>query len=248
MLRRSISIASIMVFSVGLYAQSTPNIASVVYYKPKAGDRQEYLAGLKDHTKKFHSKGLAKVRTYEVTSGSKAGWYVRVSEPLTWADLDKLQADIRSDAHAANAAKVVAPYIAERIGPMYWVNRTELGYNPDTSGKPSKMVRVNFTHVNPLMDGEYIELRKQIKEAHDKTGSDASFSVFQLVHGGKMHTYAQGYPMNSWGDMTPSGGVGSAFNEVFGERAWGQFMSRAQKIIYRRNDEMWLYLKDYSTR
>ncbi|MDP6433482.1 MAG: hypothetical protein QGI15_04085 [Candidatus Scalindua sp.] len=251
MLKRTISFAVALVLSAGLYAQDNPNIVSVVYFKPKAGQREQYLAGLKDHTDKFHSKGVARVRTYEVISGPKSGWYVRISQPLTWTDVDKLQAEIRSKAHAANAAKVVAPYIAERIGPMYWTNLTDLAYNPDTSGKPSKMIRINFTHVNPLMDGDYIELRRQLKEAHEKTDSDDSFTVHQLVHGGKMHSYAQVYRLNGWGDMGssgPQGNVGSRVNEVFGERAWGQFMSKGRKIIYKRNDEMRIYMKDYSTR
>ena len=110
------------------------------------------------------------------------------------------------------------------------------------------MVRVNFTHVNPLMGGEYGELRRQLKEAHEKTDSEDSFSVFSLVHGGKMHTYAQGYPMNSWSEMGSSRSTGSRVNEVFGGGAWGRFMSKAQKIVYKRNDEMWIYMKDHSTR
>ena len=56
--------------------------------------------------------------------------------------------------------------------------------------------------------------------------------------------------MNSWSEVPTSGGAqqGSMVNEVFGEGAWGQFMSKGRKIIYKRNDEMWIYMKDYSTR
>ena len=247
MLKRTISFAVALVLSAGLYAQDKSNIGRVSFLQPKAGETDKFLAGVKEHTNKYHKKDGHKIRTYRIASGPKTGWFVRYSQAYTWADLDKYTT---SDAHVAHAAKTVTPYVGENIGPMYWAYLEDLSYNPDTSGKPSKMVRVNFTHVNPLMDGDYIELRRQLKEAHEKTNSDDSFSVFQLVHGGKMHTYAQGFPMNSWSEVPTSGGAqqGSIVNEVFGERAWGQFMSKGREIIYKRNDEMWIYMKDHSTR
>ena len=245
MLKRIISFAVSLVLCAGLYAQDNPNISRLTYLKPKAGQTEKFLAGVKEHTDKYHKKDGHKIRTYRVASGSKTGWYVRSSQPYTWADLDKYT---ESDAHVAHSAKTINPYVGENIGPMYWAYSEGLSYNPDTSGKPSKMVRVNFTHVNPLMGGEYGELRRQLKEAHEKTDSEDSFSVFSLVHGGKMHTYAQGYPMNSWSEMASSRSTGSRINEVFGGGAWGRFMSKAQKIVYKRNDEMWIYMKDHSTR
>tara|TARA_B100001123_G_C15120497_1_gene951146 strand:- start:250 stop:1005 length:756 start_codon:yes stop_codon:yes gene_type:complete len=240
-----------LAFCAELYAQDKPNVFSMIYFKPKAGQKEQYLAGLKEHTEKHHNKGVARVRTYRIISGSKSGWYVRVLGPFTWADVDKLHAVISSKAHVADAAKNIIPYVDEKIGPMYWENLKDLGYDPHTSGQPSKMLRINFTHVNPLMDGGYLELRRQLKEAHEKTDSEDSFTVHQLVHGGKMHTYAQVYRLNNWADMSSSGpqkGDEYRVTEVFGERAWDQFISKGQKIIYKRNDEMRVYMKDYSTR
>ena len=54
MLKRTISFAVALVLTAGLYAQDNPNIVSVVYFKPKVGQKEQYLDGLKDHTKKFH--------------------------------------------------------------------------------------------------------------------------------------------------------------------------------------------------
>ena len=249
MIKRILGIVVPLLICATLVAQDTPNIYGVNYFKPKADQREEYLAGLKDHTKKHHSKGIMKVRTYQVVSGDKSGWYVRVSGPLSWADVDKFQADIRSKAHASHAAKFVRPYIEERIGTMYWSPLEDLGYNRDTSGKPSKMVRVNFTHVNTGMNGEFRELRKQIKEAHEKTNSNVSFGVGQLVHGGDKHIFASFVPLDSWADMASTGpDLSSRFNKVFGEGAWGRFLNKAQKINYKRHDEMRVYMEEYSTR
>lgn len=249
MTKRILGIFISIFICANIFAQENANIYRVTYIKPKPGQTDKFLTGLKEHTEKHHSKGIMKVRTYQVVSGEKSGWYVRTVGPITWADVDKHQANEKSKIHASHGAKFLRPYIGERIGPMYWTPRNEYSLNRNTSKSPSKMTRVSYTHLNPLMDGEYGELRKQIKEAHEKTNSDASFTVGQLVHGGKMHTYAQFYSLDSWSDMA-SGGLSNAsrINEVFGQGAWGRFMKKGQKIIYKRNDEMRLYLKEYSTR
>ena len=42
--------------------------------------------------------------------------------------------------------------------------------------------------------------------------------------------------------------LSSRFNKVFGEGAWGRFLNKAQKINYKRHDEMRVYMEEYSTR
>ena len=249
MIKNKIGIIIPLLAFATLIAQTTPNIYGVNYFKPKAGQLEEYLAGLKDHTKKHHSKGIMKVRTYQVVSGDKSGWYVRVSGPLSWADVDKHQADTRSKAHASHAAKYLRPYIEERIGTTYWSPLEDLAYNRNTSGKPSKMVRVNYNEVNPGMNSNYQDLRKKIKEAHEKTNSDASFGVGKMVLGGNKHIFASFVPLDSWADMASTGSdLSSRFNKVFGDGAWNEFLNKAQKINKKRYDEMRVYMKEYSTR
>ena len=62
-----------LAFCAELYAQDNPNIVSMIYFKPKAGQKEQYLAGLKEHTEKHHNKGVARVRTYRIISGLKSG-------------------------------------------------------------------------------------------------------------------------------------------------------------------------------
>ena len=250
MLKRNLGIIVLLMTCVSMFAQENANIYGVNYFKPKAGQREAYLSGLKDHTKKHHSKGIMRVRTYSVVSGEKAGWIVRVSGPLTWADIDKFQEDTRSKAHMEHAAKYVQPYIEERIGTMYWRPVEDLHFNPSTSEKPSKMTRVQFTHLNPGMSGEYFELRQRYNEALEKTNSNASFGMGHLVHGGERHAiYATFRGMDSWADMNPTGpSLSSRFNEVHGNGAWGRFLKQVSKIVKKSHDEMRVYMEEYSTR
>lgn len=249
MLKRNLGIIVLLMTCVSMFAQDNANIYGVNYFKPKAGQREAYLSGLKDHTKKHHSKGIMRVRTYSVVSGEKAGWIVRVSGPLTWSDIDKFQADTRSKAHMEHAAKYVQPYVEQRIGTMYWTPLEELNYNPDNSGKPAKMVRVTFNHINPGMSGEFVVQRKLIKEAHEKTNSDASWGFGRLIHGGDKHTYASFVRLDKWADMATTGpSLSTRFNEVYDNGAWGRFLKRAQKITKKRHDEMRIYMEEYSTR
>ena len=249
MIKRIIGIIIPLLTCVTLVAQENANIYRVIYLKAKAGQKEQFLAGLKEHTKKHHSKGVSKVRTHEVVSGDKAGWYVRSSGPFTWADVDKYEADHNSKAHAAHGAKVLGPYIGDREGPMYWSRLDDFSYNRNSSSKSSKMVRVTFIHLNAGMNSKFKENRAQIKEAHEKTNSDASFTVGQLVHGGDKHTFASFTPLDNWADMSSNGPVlSSRFNKVFGEGAWDRFLNKAQKTNHKRHDEMRVLMEEYSTR
>ena len=87
MLNRIISFAVALVLSAGLYAQDNPNISRLTYLKPKAGQTEKFLAGVKEHTDKYHKKDGHKIRTYRVASGSKTGWFVRSSQPVSYTHL-----------------------------------------------------------------------------------------------------------------------------------------------------------------
>jgi len=251
MVKRLISILITLFICANLFAQSNANIYRVSYLKPKSGSMSQLLSGIKEHNKKHHKKGIMRVRTYRVVSGAKAGWLVRTYGPMTWAQVDEFVADSESKAHADNGAKHLRPYIEEGVGPMYWTPVEDLHYNPSTSDKPSKMTRVQFTHLNPGMSGEYYDLRQQYNEVHQKTNSDASFSMGHLIHGGERHAiYATFSGMDSWADMAPSAGssFSSRYNEVHGHGSWGRFLNQVSKIIKKSHDEMRVYLKDHSTR
>jgi len=250
MIKRILGIFISLMICATLVAQENANIYRSIYLKPKAGQKEQFLAGLKEHTKKHHSKGVTKVRTYEVVSGYKAGWYVRSSGPFTWADVDKYEADHNSKAHAAHGAKVLGPHIEDTVGPTYWARRDDMSYNRDTSGKPSKMTRVQFTHLNPGMGSEFYDLRRRYNEVLEKTNSETSFTMGHLTHGGERHAiYATFRGMDSWADMAPTGpSLSSRYNEVYGNGAWGRFLKQISKINKKSHDEMRVYMKDYSTR
>jgi len=234
-----------------IFAQDNSKIYRVTYLKAKSGSMDQLLAGMKEHNKKHHNKGIMKVRTYRVVSGEKSGWLVRSYGPMTWSELDKFSKDSDSKAHRAHGAKLLRPYIGESTGPMYWTPMEDLHYNPGTSDKPSKMTRVQFTHLNPGMSSEYYDLRQRYNKTLEKTNSDASFSMGHLIHGGERHAiYATFSGMNSWSEMKPSTGptFSSRFNQVHGNSSWGQFLRQVSKIIKKSHDEMRVYLEDQSTR
>ena len=233
-----------------IIAQENADVYRVHYLKPVRGAEDKLLAGIKEHNKKHHKKGIMKVRTFRVVSGEKTGWLVRVYGPMTWAQVDEFTADANSKAHRANGAKLVMPYIEKNIGPTYWSPVKGLSYNPSTSEKPSKMTRVSYTRIKRGMNGEFHELRKQINEVREKTNSDASYGYGRLVHGGERHTiYASFTGLDSWAEMESSEpSLSSRYNEVHGDGAWGRFLNKISRVIDYSHDEMRVYLEDHSTR
>ena len=55
MMKRILGIIIPLIICATLVAQENANIYRVVYLKPKAGQKEQFLAGLKEHTKKHHS-------------------------------------------------------------------------------------------------------------------------------------------------------------------------------------------------
>ena len=251
MLRRIMGIFVPLLIFTNLLAQPNPDIYRVMYLKPKSGNTSQLLSGIKEHNKKHHNKGVMKVRTYRVVSGEKSGWLVRTYGPMKWSQVDEFVANSESKSHADHGAKHLRPHIEERVGPMYWTPIEDLHYNPDTSGKPSKMRRVQFTHIKPGMSDEYYDLRQKYNEVHKKTNSDASFSMGHLIHGGERYAiYATFSGLDSWSDMAPtaSSSFSSRYNKVHGSGSWDKFLKQVSKTIKKSHDEMRVYLKDHSTR
>jgi len=249
MIKRILGIFVPLLTCVAIFGQDNAEIYRVTYLKPKAGGMDELLAGMKEHNKKHHNKGIMKVRTHRVVSGEKAGWLVRSYGPMTWAQVDKFTADANSKAHRADGTKKITPYVEKRIGPTYWSPQEDLSHNRNTSSKPSKMTKVTYSHINNGTGGDFRELQRQFKEVHEKTNSDASYTMGRLVHGGDLTIFATFRGMDNWADMASSGpSWSSRYNEVHGNDAWGRWLKRIQKVTNKRHDEMRVYLEDQSTR
>ena len=105
MVKRIIGIFIPVFICANLLAQNNANIYRVAYLKPKSGGMSQLLAGIKEHNKKHHNKGIMRVRTYRVVSGEKSGWLVRTYGPMTWSQVDEFVANSESKAHADHGAK-----------------------------------------------------------------------------------------------------------------------------------------------
>ena len=251
MIKRIFGILIPLITCAALVGQVNTDVYSVIYLKPKSGAMDELLAGMKEHNKKHHNKGIMKVRTYRVVSGEKSGWLVRTYGPMTWAQVDKFTADSNSKAHRADGSKKISPYVEKRIGPSYWSPQENLSHNRSSSSKPSKMTRVQFTHLKPGMNSEFYDLRQRYNEVLKETNSEASFTMGHLIHGGERHAiYASFSGLDSWADMTPPSGpsFSSRYNKVHGNGAWGLFLKQVSKTTKKTHDEMRVYLEDQSTR
>ena len=94
-------------------------------------------------------------------------------------------------------------------------------------------------------------IRDRYNEVHQKTNSDASFSMGHLIHGGERYAiYATFSGLDSWSDMAPtaSSSFSSRYNKVHGSGSWDKFLKQVSKTIKKSHDEMRVYLKDHSTR
>ena len=74
MFKRTAALTIVMVWTVGLYAQSeSERIYSIFYMKAKNGKEDQLEKGMGNHIQKFHSDGKWPEYVHEVIAGERTG-------------------------------------------------------------------------------------------------------------------------------------------------------------------------------
>ena len=245
MFKRTLSAAIAVLFCGTLYAQDKPTVYRGVYIKPKAGMAQKLEDGFKDHNKKFHTKEGLEVTTFQMMSGPKMGWYLRIMGGSDWEYFDKYK---EPDNDAEHWAKHISPYAdevpSEFAGQFYAVLVSNLSYNYERTS----MSRVFTDHVRPGMWGEYRSVLSKAKEAEEKTDGEVKYAVYRIADGGNVDQYAIIYAIDSWSDLNPrSTGLGARINKVHGEGTLVGMRKDFSKAVKKRTSEVRLRRPDLST-
>ena len=175
MFKRTLATAIVLLWCGSLYAQDKPTIYRGVYIKAKAGMVQKVEDGFKDHIKKFHKKKGLEVTTFQMMSGPKMGWYLRIMGGADWENFDKYT---EPAGDAEHWAKYITPYIDEVpmqfAGQFYARLLSDLSYNYERTS----MSRVLTDDVRPGMGGKYYSILSKAKEAEEKTDGEVRYAVY----------------------------------------------------------------------
>ena len=245
MLKRTLATVLVLLWCGVIYAQDKPTIYRGVYIKPKAGMVDKVEDGFKDHNKKFHMKEGLEVTTFQMMSGPKMGWYLRIMGGADWENFDKYT---EPAGDAEHWAKYITPYIDEVpmqfAGQFYARLLSDLSYNYERTS----MSRVLTDDVRPGMGGKYYSILSKAKEAEEKTDGEVRYAVYTLADGGNVSQYSIIYAIDSWSDLNPrSTGLGKRINKVHGEGTLTEMWKQFSEVVTKRTSEVRPRRPDLST-
>ena len=111
MFKRTAALTIVMVWTVGLYAQSEPErIYSIFYMKAKNGKGDQLEKGMANHIQKFHNDGKWPEYVHEIIAGERTGQYFHFTAPHRWVDFDNR---VRSEKDIKDWQMNLLPYIDE---------------------------------------------------------------------------------------------------------------------------------------
>ena len=222
MLKRTAALSIVMVWTVGLYAQSEPErIYSIFYMKAKTGKENQLVKGMTEHSQKFHSDGEWPEYVHEVIAGERTGQYFHFTSGHRWTDFDKR---VRSEKDVKHWQLNMLPYIDENassleVSYVAYVPELSLPYEANYN-----MYRVTYFYVRPGKDADFTYFIGRANEAHKKLKDGHKHHFYKNVIGGEGGVYASIHPLDKFEGMYE---LGSVMRKAFDEKE----LKRLQSIL-----------------
>ena len=213
MLKRIVALTIVMVWTIGLYAQSEPErIYSIFYMKAKNGKEDQLEKGMANHIQKFHSDGKWPEYVHEVIAGERSGQYFHFTAPHRWVDFDNR---VRSEEDVKDWQMNLLPYIDENSSSFqtsYVAYMPELSLPYETN---FNMYRVTYFYVRPGKDADFIYFIEKANESHKKLKDGHKHHFYKTVMGGDGGVYASVHPLDKFEGMYE---MGSSMRKAFDEK------------------------------
>ena len=218
-----------MATTLAAYSQKT-DLTTVNSVKPKKGQKMAFETNYKLHIAKFH-KGDEKISTYEILSGSYAGYYHLVNSGRAFADFDKDRPDATT--HSLDLDKTFFPLLDETINGTYrFVD--SLSLRPQTE---AERYVVTVRHLKQTLNtGDYTrELARAVKVLSSLKGAffeNLSFSFFDQLWDGSdqvtvtIRNLKDGFKSLETGYYAPapegSPNFRDTYSKMYGNNAWDE--------------------------
>ena len=173
-------------------------VVRVAVWKVKPGMGQQFQDGVKKHNQ-FHVKANDPValETWEITSGSDTGQFLRIVTQPTWAAYDTPTYDTAAD--EADSATNVDPY-TEAGEVRWWRFLADVSHGP-MGGNPPAMDEVLFFHLNMGYSRDFMVLIKKVTDAAKKENWSVNYYWYVLENGGEHPTFALVIPKQKMADF-----------------------------------------------
>jgi hypothetical protein len=188
-----------------------------MYIMPKQGMEEKFEAAVKAHNTKFHPEGQYKAGLRKVDYGDKAGWYVWVFGPTSYAALDTRPT--KEGGHSADWSTTIDPLVETYGETRLWEYNEDLSYGNEML----KSAKYYEAWSVKIKRGEYYRfkaLSEKLKKAYESLGTSSFIVYNNVIHTANGPDVAIIWSFNSWDEWSKDPGAKAAYEKLFSAGSW----------------------------
>jgi hypothetical protein len=234
----TLMIAAVLI-TAGAFAQpmndKPTTVVETMYIMPKRGMEDKMEAAIKAHDTKFHPDGQYQAGLRKVEYGDKAGWYVWIFGPTTYASIDSRPK--KEGGHDVDWSTNVDPLIETYGATSLWEYQPDLSYGYDMI-KKSKYYEMWAIKLKPGQMYRFNAISEKMKKVFEAEGK-RGFVIFK----NPLHT-AEGadvgivWTFNSFDDWSQDWGTKAGFEKLYGAGSWQHMFDEWNDIVKDFNSEL----------
>ncbi len=209
-------------------------VVESVYILPKRGMADEFEKAIKSHNEKFHPEGDHVAGLRRVDYGLKAGWYVWIMGPTTYAALDSRPT--KENGHEEDWNKNIDPLVEKYGAVSLWNFNEKLSFGKDLvmSSKHYEAWAVD------LKRGQYYRFKaiaKKLMKTSENLG--VAFLVFNNpLHTPKSADIGLVWNFDSYEAWSQDIGFMKEFEKLYGKGSWQNMLDEWYDILVDYNAEL----------
>ena len=127
--------------------------------------------------------------------------------------------------------------LLESVDSLVYTYDEDLSYKPRRDLARARYMEISVFHVRPGHRAEWLKLGKIVKDAHDKAGTSAHWSMFEMAYGAQEGEYVALSADNSMADIDTGYSEEKKFMDALGENGVKQFRELfASAVDYSRSE------------
>lgn len=205
---------AVLIISTSLLAQEDKKNYiqhELSYIMVKNGMEKKFEAAVRNHINKYHLAKPNQAALFQITNGTRVGWYVFNAGPTTFTDMDKRP---NGAEHDADWEKNISPLIEKYGDTEFWRLNADLSSTKDVE---FKMLQVTFISINRSEYYRFKAISEKLKKVAEENGRARWVYNKQFLQDGTP-SIAIVNPLANWAALdADEWKMRPAFEEIFGE-------------------------------
>lgn len=202
----------LLIFPLTIFAQSGDVVYENIFLDPVKEKENLLIEGVKNHNKKFHSKGEARASLYYALIGQHSGQYVWLNGPMNFSDISNMPGSDHMEDWQNNIRNFVSSEKV-KMAKLNW----DASYTPPSWGSPKYLLWRTFKIKQDIDSyGEVLEAVTKIGKTLTKMNAPNPRRVYESVFRSENRDdIVLVYPFKSFERFKNSNGLPANFQKEY---------------------------------